>query len=162
MYNGSRLTKGEVMVDKLEKMQILFRKISFLQFKRNYKRIQQLGIYPGQQVILEIIKNNPGITNGLIASKTEREKATITTSLSRLEKNGLIIRKHSIDDKRVSMFYLTDKGENVTKSFSKLKKNETDFLFNVLDEKDVDNILVVLEKLVSRLQEKGGKDEEGI
>ena len=149
--------------DKMEEIQSLFKKISFLQFKRNFKKFYDLGIHPGQQVILEIIKSHPGITNSLLATETEREKATITKTLFRLEKSGLIIRKHSTSDKRISNIYLTEKGEEITKSFSKLKKEEMEFLRNILTDKDIDNILEILNKLFIGLQEKeGGTNEKDI
>ena len=82
----------------------------------------QLGIYPGQEIFLNIIANNNGITAIELANITNRKRSTITKALQSLEKNGYIERRTS-DDKRKLPIYITEKGKKLNAEILKNIKN---------------------------------------
>ena len=82
----------------------------------------QLGIYPGQEIFLNIIANNNGITAIELANITNRKHSTITKALQSLEKNSYIERRTS-DDKRKLPIYITEKGKKLNAEILKNIKN---------------------------------------
>ncbi len=82
----------------------------------------QLGIYSGQEIFLNIIANNNGITAIELANITNRKRSTITKALQSLEKNGYIERRTS-DDKRKLPIYITEKGKKLNAEILKNIKN---------------------------------------
>ncbi len=78
----------------------LSRDVLILMAHKLQPKFQELGIYPRQEIFLNIIANNDGITAIELANLTNRKRSTITKSLQSLEKNGYIERKSS-NDKRI-------------------------------------------------------------
>ncbi len=96
----------------------------------------------GQPKILEYLYTHDGAIQKDIAEACKIEPATITNLLSRMEKNGLVIRKNKNGDKRYICVYLTELGKQdgkhvinalkllediALKDFSKEEKKEFEF-----------------------------------
>ena len=82
----------------------------------------QLGIYPGQEIFLNIIANNNGITAIELANITNRKRSTITKALQSLEKNGYIEKRTSYDKRKLPI-YITEKGKKLNAEILKNIKN---------------------------------------
>lgn len=86
--------------------------ISFL-LKRNFQyHLYKYGIYttPDQWEIIETIYLNELPTLSGLANATHRDNASITRSIQLLMKEELVIKSESIDDKRKTVLFLTEKG----------------------------------------------------
>lgn len=70
----------------------------------------QLGIYVGQEMILLQLGNEEGIPQSQIAACSGVEAPTMTKTLQRMERAGLIERRPDPTDARVSLVYLTEQG----------------------------------------------------
>lgn len=75
-----------------------------------FKLTSEKGFYPGQAVCLWFIHQNSGISQRELAEKMHVAPPTVTHMLKRLEKAGLVVRKGSEGDRRLSHTYLTDAG----------------------------------------------------
>ena len=73
--------------------------------------LEKEGLYFGQPKILKFLYNSKGCDQNTLAKEMECSKASITCSLKRLEKNGLIIREPSKEDLRRNIIKLTPLGE---------------------------------------------------
>ena len=96
---------------KAEKLNIALRKVSRL------SRILQMKCYQsnGDLRMLRIINHheNEGVTPSLLAEKLEIALPTVSRKLSVLEKQELIERKVSAEDRRKTYVYTTDKGRQI-------------------------------------------------
>lgn len=82
--------------------------------QRLNKELSSYDIAIEQRATLEIIKHEDNVNQTTIAKLLGKDKATISRSLSSLEKKELIYKEQSAQsDKRSNRFKLTDKGEEI-------------------------------------------------
>jgi len=73
-------------------------------------RIKSLELYPGQEMmLLSLAEKQPCSQNDLVKYLCV-DHSTVTISLARMEKSGLIVKEKSATDKRVTLVSLTSKG----------------------------------------------------
>ena len=70
-------------------------------------------VKPGRFPALAIIHLNPGISQSALGRAIARDKSTVSPLIKDLQKNGLINRKPSPNDRRSVTLALTKKGERV-------------------------------------------------
>lgn len=73
--------------------------------------LEPLGINSSQHMYLIKIWENPGITQDCFLKLFHIHPSNITRSITFLEKNGFLIKKHNEKDKRTCRLYPTDKTE---------------------------------------------------
>ncbi|MDO6993727.1 MarR family transcriptional regulator [Brachyspira innocens] len=79
---------------------------------------------------------------------------TIAGTLYRLEKKGFIKRKISSEDKRYKEIYLTPKSKKVKEIvFEDIKKNN-EIMFHNMSSKEKETLVLLVEKLLSNIQNK--------
>ena len=66
-----------------------------------------------QFIILKILKTNNGKPQQDLAFITESDKTSLSRLISNMEKNNLIIRKSTKEDKRVKNVYITEYGKKL-------------------------------------------------
>ncbi|MBP1852087.1 MarR family winged helix-turn-helix transcriptional regulator [Rhizobium halophytocola] len=71
---------------------------------------------PGRFASLMIIDQNPGLTQAELGQATARDKSSITPLVKGLERDGLIERRPSAQDRRSVTLRLTDAGREVLTS----------------------------------------------
>ncbi|HHW08394.1 MAG TPA: MarR family transcriptional regulator [Firmicutes bacterium] len=80
----------------------------------HYRRSQQLygdsGLHPGQIPIMFALWREDGQIQKELAKRLHLSAATVTVSLKRLEKAGLLERRRDQDDQRQSRVFLTERG----------------------------------------------------
>lgn len=97
-------------------IQELLMQASHAYFVRLYHQLDEIGIHPGQLPLLRLLDIQDGLSQKEIASRLSLSAPTVTMSIRRLEKNGLVSRQQDQRDQRVSRIYLTDLGERDRKS----------------------------------------------
>ena len=80
---------------------------------RAHALLEEIGLYRGQQFVLQALWTEEGITHSELADQLNVRPATITNTLKRMEKAGLVERRQDDEDQRVSRVYLTDAGRNI-------------------------------------------------
>lgn len=114
---------------------------------------QQFGVYRGQHHILRILVKESGLTQNELAQKINVAKASMTTSLRRMEKNQLISRQRCESDGRCNLIYITDKGveaiNNCEKEIDKIKHA----LFDGLDHEEILALNQIMTKMLKGLEQ---------
>lgn len=87
------------------------------------KNLEKEGIFFGQPKILRTILNNEECDQNTLAKELNCSKASITGSLKRLEKAGLIKREVSKKDMRFNIIKLTDEGKKKSKLADEILKS---------------------------------------
>lgn len=91
----------------------------------SFKNFQDLGIHPGQLPVLKMVYEKEGISLGEMAERLHIKPPTVTVTVKRLEKAGLVCKQADEEDLRVSRIFLTEKGKSINKELSiLLEKNE--------------------------------------
>ena len=88
----------------------------------NFNIFKELEIHPGQLPVLINISRQEGISLRELADTIHIKPPTVTVTIQRLEKAGLVYKKADASDQRISRIYLTEKGKNI--------QRELDNLFN--------------------------------
>lgn len=81
-------------------------------FQLSDLRLEELGIGPGQMPVLGELNRHRKMTQRELAEHTHVTAATISGTLKRMERAGLIKRSEDESDARVSIVELTEKGQN--------------------------------------------------
>ena len=81
-----------------------------LEHARAHELLEELGLYRGQHRILRALWEEDGLTHTELSGLSHVRPSTITTTIQRMEKAGLVERKHDAEDQRVSRAYLTKVG----------------------------------------------------
>ena len=142
------------MNNQVETICQLAKEIGSLNYQRSYKKLEQIGIYPGQQILIELIHKNQGISQSQLAKLSIRTPATITTMLSHMEKNGYIFKKVDEKDKRATRLFLTTKGEKILKQIKTQKKEEMRIILKDITDEELTTIHNVLKKIKNNLEGK--------
>ena len=120
--------------------------------------LEQIGVGPGQVPILSQLSYHGELTQRELAEHTHVTAATISGTLKRMEKAGIIYRTDDNRDARVSIVRLTEKGkvvaEQARQQFAAADKemlkgfteSECEMLAECL-ERMRDNIAAALEKI---------------
>lgn len=107
--------------------------------------IKNTELTPGQPKVLDFLRNHNGAVQKEIAEACHIDPATITSVLSGMEKNNLIIRKKQDGNRRNIHVYLTEKGkehtEYVEEVFSTIEKKA--FVGFETEEKELLNELLI-------------------
>ena len=85
-------------------------RVSRLFRARAHQRLDQIGLYGGQQFVLCALWAEEGITHSELARRLHIQPATVTNALKRMERAGLVDRRRDPDDQRVSRVFLTPAG----------------------------------------------------
>ena len=142
------------MNNQVETICQLAKEIGSLNYRRSYKKLEQIGIYPGQQILIELIHKNQGISQSQLAKLSIRTPATITTMLSHMENNGYISKKVDEKDKRATRLFLTTKGEKILKQIKTQKKEEMCIILKDITDEELTTIHNVLQKIKNNLEGK--------
>ena len=88
----------------------LFSQVSRLEHARAHELLEELGLYRGQHRILRALWVQDGLTHTELSGHAHVRPSTISTTIQRMEKAGLVERKHDAEDQRISRVYLTPVG----------------------------------------------------
>ena len=77
------------------------------------KRLHPYGLTPIQNLILEALREEDGLSAGDIGKKLVLDNATLSGVLDRLSDRGWIEKQTDLSDKRLLRIYLTDKAKSL-------------------------------------------------
>jgi DNA-binding MarR family transcriptional regulator len=80
-------------------------------FREFYRVFEGTGITPATHTAMTIIRENPGIRQGTLAEVLMVRPPNMTSMLFGLEKAGLVRRSVDEIDRRATLLYLTDPGQ---------------------------------------------------
>ena len=94
-------------------IQRLIMEISHMYMEKCFGKLKGLGIHPRQMPILAVLWKEDGCSQKELASRLGVKPPTVTVSIQRLEKTGIIVRKQDEKDQRISRIYLTEEGKTI-------------------------------------------------
>ena len=108
--------------DNEKSIQSLIMEISRMYMEKCFVKLKKVGIHPRQIPILAVLYRRGGCSQKELAQELGVKPPTVTVSIQRLEKNGLLIRRQDEKDLRVSRIYLSDAGNAIIKEGMQLAR----------------------------------------
>lgn len=108
------------------------KQLSSSYIEKALKKHDVTGISSSHGDIIYVLKNKKEITMTEISEFIKRDRSTVTTLVSKLEKNGYVKTEKNQSDNRSVFVCLTEKGESLYPTF--------DIISNLLFEKAKNNI----------------------
>lgn len=117
------------------------------------KKIAPLGIVPGQFPTLLALWEKDGLTQKELLALVDIEQATLANTLTRMERDGLIVRKEHPADARARTIHLTEQGSSIRNDAyeAALQINE-DVLADLSDE-ETQEFLDYMRRVIGRIKE---------
>ena len=92
-----------------------FAKVIRLYYARMQEKLAQVGLYRGQAPIMGLLSSYDGMSQKEMAQALNLSPATMTVTLKRMEKAGLIVREMDERDQRVLRVHLSEQGKEMCK-----------------------------------------------
>lgn len=111
--------------------------------------LAQLGIYPGQDVLLKSLAESDGQSMGSLADNLCVRPPTITKMVSRMSSQGLLRRQNSAHDNRQNHVFLTEAGMALLEEVDRRWRQSTQATFISLSDKDEKRLRKILAKILA-------------
>ena len=108
--------------DNEQSIQSMMMEISRMYMEKCFGKLKKLGIHPRQIPILAVLYKEDGCSQKELVERLGVKPPTVTVSIQRLEKTGLIIRRQDEKDQRVSRIYLSEEGRKIIKEGMRMAK----------------------------------------
>ena len=155
------MLEGEEKQDRQKSMQALFLEITRRYMGKCFSKMKELEIHPSQIPILAILGKNEEYSQKEIAQILGVKPPTVTVSIQRLEKMGMVCRKQDEHDKRITRIRLTDKGnEVIQKGLATMHETEK-YLFRNFSETELCLMRRFFNQLLENINTMPGIVEEG-
>lgn len=130
----------------------LFMELARIYFIKKYKMSSEQRMYPGQEVLLELVSVEPGLSQKDIAQKLNIQPPTVAVSIKRMEKGGWLKREIDTTDKRVSRVFITANGQK-TLDEVKVKTRELDeIVFAGIPEAEKSQVHRILVQIIKNIR----------
>ncbi len=134
--------------------------ISVIHRCRITKSASSVGLYYGQPMILEYVKNNDKCSQKELACAVHISAASAAISLKRIEKAGFLTRTADEKDPRKKHLSITPKGEKALLEFHKICDTTDKEMFKGFSKEDKETLHSLLLRLHDNLDSKSYTKEE--
>ncbi|MDJ1158371.1 MarR family transcriptional regulator [Chelatococcus sp. SYSU_G07232] len=124
------------------------------------ERLAALGLFPGQEQVLQALATTETLTMGELAALLRVKPPTASKTIARLALQGLVERRTEPGDARVVVVTLTEEGARRAASIEGLWSEVEDELLNGLDGKNRKRLRKLLRKAAKNLA--GAAEGEGL
>lgn len=118
-------------------IQRLIMEISRMYMEKCFGKLKSPGIHPRQMPILAVLWKEDGCSQKELASQLGVKPPTVTVSIQRLEKIGIIVRKQDEKDQRISRIYLTEEGKAIINEGMRMAKEGEKQVLNGFSESEL-------------------------
>jgi len=102
-------------------------RVAKLHRQRAEELLTEIGLHVGQEMLLAALQDNDGISQSELADCLMIQPSTVTNSLKRMERAGIVMRRVDSEDQRITRVHITEKGQNlnqaVREQWSRLEDN---------------------------------------
>lgn len=95
------------------KFEMRFGRLIRMYYSRIQSQLAEVGLYRGQPPILMLLYKNDGMSQKEMAHALNLSPATMTVTLKRMEKAGLVLREMDEHDQRILRVHLSEKGREM-------------------------------------------------
>lgn len=110
--------------------------------------LSENGLFQGQDEILFLIMFKEGLKPSEIAKFLHTSLASISVSLKRLEKQGVIEKRDDANDARISHIYITEKGRLAITNVHKTLISNQSKMFAGFTEEEIGQFRIYLDRVI--------------
>ena len=155
--------KDDIKRTPLEEAGIWVGRVSRRRFQLCEMLLEQMGVGPGQVPILTELDYHGEMTHRELAEHTHVTAATISGTLKRMEKAGIVYRSDDNRDARVSIVRLTEKGKVVACQACQQFHRTDSFMMDGFTDEECETLVGYLERMrenINSAMEKITRGEE--
>ena len=130
----------------------VFRKASRAARERTDRVLAGHGVRVGQQVVLEALWREDGLTPGELARRIGVETPTVVRGVGRMEAAGLVVRRDDPRDGRLVRVYLTDRGRELEGIIPQAEDRVIEEAFSGFSMKDREQLTRLLSRVLENLE----------
>lgn len=113
---------------------------------------------PTQQLVLDILAEEDGVTSGVLAEILDMRPSSVTEILNKLENRGEIERREDEQDKRIKRIYITEIGREKA-TVNKPQERSEEFFAGLTDE-EMQQLDQLLNKVIDGWSEDFGEGSD--
>lgn len=150
--------------DEKLKYEMEFTRVIRMYYGRMQAQLAEVGIYRGQPPIMGLLYQHDGMSQKEMASALNLSPATMTVTLKRMEKAGLVCREMDEHDQRILRVHLSEQGKQMwLKSADQIRCVTEELLegFTPEEERQMREYLFRIARNMERAVEKHGMSEPG-
>lgn len=111
------------------------------------RRLQDIGLFPGQETVLKLLCESDGRTMSELAAALKVRPPTASKTVGRLSAQGLLVRRASEGDARLVRVHLTEEGRHRAEAIDAISDSIEDTMTAGLDGKDRRRFRKMLRKI---------------
>ncbi|WP_406645981.1 MarR family transcriptional regulator [Aliisedimentitalea scapharcae] len=116
------------------------------------KRLQATGLAPAQFMVLLELWQADGRTQADLMGALDVEQATMANTLSRMDRDGLIVRRPSETDGRSRIVFLSDKARALEQAAKAAAWHQNEVALRGLDPEERGLFLSLMRKVIANMQ----------
>lgn len=150
--------------DEKLKYEMEFTRVIRMYYGRMQAQLAEVGIYRGQPPIMGLLYQHDGMSQKEMASALNLSPATMTVTLKRMEKAGLVRREMDEHDQRILRVHLSEQGRQMwLKSADQIRCVTEELLegFTPEEERQMREYLFRIARNMERAVEKHGMSDPG-
>ena len=120
-----------------------------------------LDLTPGQFSLLALLAANPGISQIGLSRAFGLDKSTVSPTIDRLEKRGIVARTRTPSDRRFYALRLTAEGRALLERATRLVEEQERAMAAALKPGERDAMIDMLRRVEAALAGNGGADDGG-
>jgi len=106
-----------------------------------------------RMLIYHLARMHPGVTQLELVKATHLKPPTISVTLQKMERDGLVTRRDNEDDLRQTLVFLTEKGIAIDERIHRLHEEGDAIALSGLSEEEVDMLSALLNRVIDNLLE---------
>ncbi len=130
----------------------VFRRASRVARERTDRVLAEHGVRVGQQIVLEALWREDGLTPGELARRIGVETPTVVRGVGRMETAGLVVRRDDPLDGRLVRVYLTDRGRELEGIIPQAEDALIEEAFSGFSTKEREQLTRLLSRVLDNLQ----------
>jgi DNA-binding MarR family transcriptional regulator len=116
-------------------------------------RMGPIGAWPGQIPLLLWLLEQDGVIQKHLVERSNMEQSTVAEHLERMERDGLVTRERSRDDKRKYRFYLTPKAKRASDDLVRMLESGAQTFTKGIAKDELALFMRVLRRIIANLDD---------
>lgn len=111
------------------------------------KGLEPYGITPEQFVVIDKLLEEEGSSQKQLAEKLDKDANTVKAMVDKLERNGYVLRRRNIQDKRAFSLYLTAKAKEALPALRVIDNECMQAVYGDIDAENLQQLVMMLQRL---------------
>ncbi|MDL2236009.1 MarR family winged helix-turn-helix transcriptional regulator [Christensenellaceae bacterium OttesenSCG-928-L17] len=141
------------MITSQQKAAVCTEKLHSILHLLRRRAMEGLEMHRGQLPVLEYIQRNPGCTQVEISQALLITPSSIAQSTKRMQRDDILEKHIDEENQRCKRLYVTKKGEALAAECRRRMDEVDENMFAVLSEEEVEQLIIMLEKLLQNAAE---------